>query len=83
MQIVISFQFNGESQPSAVTGVEGEVTDLILPGVGDLVEHKNAAGIPFRGRVTDRIFTYKLPNGHQVVGGAIFITLCMDGTTVQ
>ena len=82
VRIVLSFRSNSEPEPSAVTGVEGEVTDLILPAVGDVVEHRNASGTPFRGKVTERIFSYNLPNGHGVQGG-ISITLCMDQTTVQ
>lgn len=83
MRIVLLFQFNGEREPSAVTGVEGEVTDLLLPSVGDVIEHRDAAGLAFRGRITDRIFKYEMPNAEFVLGGAISITLCMDRTTVH
>lgn len=83
MHIVVSFQFHGDKGPSAQTGVEGDVTDLVLPSVGDVVEHRDAAGAPFRGRVTERLFKYDLPNGTAVMRGMVSITLCMERTLVH
>ncbi len=83
VHIVISFHFNEAPQPSAVTGVEGNITDLILPAVGDVVEHRNASGVPFRGRVTDRIFRYNLPRGDAILQGDISVQLCLDRTTIH
>ena len=80
MRISIFFQFNGETAPSAITGVEGDIADVLLPAVGDLVEHVTAEGVPFTGRVSDRVFKYELPNGQSVDGGSILITLHMNRT---
>lgn len=81
MHIVVLFQFNHESEPSAATGIEGDVTDIILPAVGDVVEHSDS-GHPFTGKVTERKFKYAMPTGEDV-GGSVIVTLCLDRTTVQ
>ncbi len=83
MLISISFQFNGDHAPAAVTGVEGDIADILLPSVGDLVEHVNAAGVPFSGRVSDRVFRYELTNSQDAGDGSIRITLHMDRTIVH
>lgn len=82
MHIVIFFQFNNEALPIATTGVAGEVCDLLLPSVGDLVQHSDAGGKPFQGKVTDRIFTYNLPAG-DAIDGMVSVTLRLDPTTIQ
>ena len=82
MHIIVLFQFNHEDKPAAVTGIEGDVTDILLPIVGDLVRHNDSAGVPFEGKVTDRIFSYELPAGN-AVDGAISVTLCLDRSLVH
>ncbi len=82
MHIFVLFHFNHEPGPLAVTGVEGDVTDLLLPAVGDIVRHRDADGNPFKGRVTDRIFDYDVKQGVNT-NGAITITLCLDRTRVH
>ena len=82
MHIIVLFKFNHQEAPVAVTGVEGEVADLLLPSVGDLVLHSDSVGEPFQGKVTDRIFKYDIPVGH-AVSGTIEVTLCLDRTTVH
>lgn len=59
----LAFRFNHEESPVAVTGVEGEVVDLLLPSVGDLVFHRDVNGRPFTGKVTERLFEYDLRDG--------------------
>ena len=82
MQILVSFHFNHEESPVAVTGIEGDVIDILLPSVGDRVSHNDSAGTPFSGKVTERIFKYELPNGLQIAG-RISVTLCLDRTAIQ
>ena len=82
MHIYVLFRFNNEPGPIAVTGVEGDVTDMILPCVGDIVEHSDSFGEPFRGKVTDRVYRYELAAG-RAINGAVSVTLCLDRTTVQ
>ena len=78
MHITVLFQFNHESDPAAETGIRGDVTDILLPFVGDLVRHADS-GHPFQGKVTDRIFKYDVPVG-QDIEGSITVTLCLDRT---
>ena len=68
MRITLQFVLNGRSAPSAVTGVEGEVTDLILPNPGDFVEHRDFSGAPIMARVTQRSFRYHLSDGEDAMG---------------
>ncbi len=82
MHIFVLFKFNHEIGPVAVTGVEGDVTDMLLPCVGDLVKHRDSEDKPFEGKVTDRIFEYDINQG-MAVSGAVVITLCMDRTAVH
>ena len=82
MQIIVSFHFNHEQSPIAVTGIEGDVTDILLPHLGDLVQHRDAGGASFEGKVTNRIFKYDIPPG-VAVSGAVVVTLCLDRTIVQ
>lgn len=82
MHISVSYRFNHEETPAAVTGVEGDVTDLLLPSVGDLVRHRDERGDLFEGKVTDRIFEYDIRHG-VAVDGAISVTLCLDRTVVH
>ncbi len=81
MRITVLFQFNHESEPAAVTGIEGEVTDIIMPDVGDLIAHSDS-GSPFRGKVTERRFKYTMPLGEDV-DGSVEVTLCLDRTVLQ
>lgn len=82
MHIIVQFQFNHEPAPLAFTGVEGDVVDMLLPSVGDLVRHFDTAGAPFEGKVTDRTFSYDLPGG-VAIQGTISVTLWLDRNTVQ
>ena len=59
MRIFVFFQFNHEAKPVAVTGVEGDVTDILLPCIGDTVKHPDSEGTPFEGTVTKRIYAYE------------------------
>ena len=82
MRFVIDFRFNGDGSALAVTGVDGEISDVLLPAVGDVVEHKNSDGKPFRGRVTERVFTYSIEDGHSV-DGTICVKIFLDRTVVH
>ena len=77
LRITLYFQVNNEPDACAVTGAEGDVTDLILPNVGDVVSHRDVTGKPCLGRVTSRLFTYDLPDGDQV-DGAVTVMLSLD-----
>ena len=77
MHIFVLFNLNGEPGPAAVTGVEGQVTDLLLPFPGDVVHHRAADGRFFTGKVTHRMFSYELPDG-QAIDGAVSVTLFLD-----
>ncbi len=68
MHITILFQVVTEQHPSAVTEVEGAVTDVILPGVGDTVTHRDFSGQTFRAQVLGRHFDYRLSDGEDVSG---------------
>jgi hypothetical protein len=81
LRIVVRFLFNHEEVPFAVTGVEGEVSDVLLPSVGDLVQHSSDRA-QFEGRVTGRSFRYALPDGHDV-DGDVTVTLSLDRVTVH
>ncbi len=82
MRIFVLFKFNHEKAPAAVTGVEGDIVDILLPSVGDVVRHHDAQGSPFQGKVTDRIFEYDIKQG-LAVDGTIAVTLCLDRIAVQ
>ncbi len=77
MLVFVLFTFNGELAPIAVNGMEGGAADFVLPSVGDTVHHRDSAGTPFQGQVTDRIFHYDVKQG-SAVQGAVSVTLCLD-----
>ena len=77
MRIFVHFQMNHETEACAITGVEGDVTDFILPNVGDMVSHRDLDGKPCLGRVTERMFTYTVPNGVEI-DGTVTVMLSMD-----
>lgn len=81
-RISIRFQVNNEPNACAVTGVEGDVTDLILPAVGDIVSHCDQEGMPMIDMVTHRLFTYAMPNGVGI-GGDVMIMLSIERSSVQ
>ena len=68
VRITLQFVLNGRDSPSAVTGVEGPVTDLIVPSPGDYVEHKDFDGNPIMARVTQRSYRYLLSEGEEADG---------------
>ena len=80
--IFVLFHSNGETEPVTVTGIEGDVTDIILPSVGDIVRHRNSRGEPFQGKVTERQLVYNIKNG-VAVDGVVSVTLCLDRTVVH
>ena len=80
MRITLFFQFNDQDKPAAITGVDGAVTDLILPCVGDLVRHRDAKGIAFTGNVTQRVYSYDLVDGPNV-DGSVEVVICMERVT--
>ncbi len=82
MLICVLFHFSDEQAASAATGVEGEVTDMILPCVGDLVRHADSGGTPVLGRVTERVYVYDLPNGINV-DGSVTVTIMLQKMSVQ
>ena len=82
MRITVNFQFSDQSNPAAVTGVIGAVTDLILPCVGDTVRHCDEDGVVFMGRVTDRLYSYDLADGVNV-DGDVTVTLSMSRVYIQ
>ena len=73
--------FNHEAKPVAVTGVEGDLTDTLLPFVGDVVRHRDPEGTPFEGTLTKRIYTYDIKRG-MAVDGAVVFTLRLDRNVV-
>ncbi len=77
MQIFLLFTFNGESQPTAVTAVTGDVTNLLLPAVGDSVEYVDSHGAPFKGRVTERQYLYSILQS-DASDSSVAVTLCLD-----
>ena len=79
MRIFLLFHFNGGTDPVVVTGIEGDVTDIILPSVGDLVKHRDMRGTAFEGKVTERQFVYDIRQGI-AVSSAVAVTLCLDRT---
>ena len=80
MRIAILFHFFDSPQPSAVTAVEGDITDMMVPVLGDTICHRDAEGQRFRGVVVGRHFDYSLasdPEGGQV-DGSITVTLTLS-----
>ncbi len=82
MHIVVQFQFNDEDAPSAVSGVAGQVSDFILPMVGDTVRHQDFGGKTFVGKVTSRLFNYELPPGIGV-DGVVTVLIYLDRIAVN
>ena len=83
MHIFVRFHFNHETSAVAITGVEGDIADILLPSVGDFVKHTDSAGLSFEGTVTKRIFNYELPDGRDIISGTIVVTLCLDRIAVH
>lgn len=77
MRIQVIFQFITEANPSACTGIEDGVTDLLLPSRGDLVSHRDANGKSFSGTVTERTFSYDIAEGEDV-NGMVSVTLFLE-----
>ncbi len=82
MRIVVLFQFQDEPTPAASTGVEGAVTDFILPCKGDLVRHRDFSGTPVLGRVQERIYLYDIASGVDVEG-TVSVTVVLDKVAVH
>ena len=80
MHIAILFQFYNEGRPAAVTEVEGMVTDVLLPEVGDTLNHTDIEGNPFRAQVLGRHFDYALGQGKDV-DGSLTVVLSMKRIT--
>lgn len=68
MRIIIQFQFEDETTAAATTGVQGDVTDFLLPCSGDIVRHCYEDGRPFVGQVIARTLSYDVPSGIGVPG---------------
>jgi hypothetical protein len=77
IKILVFFHFSHDLEASATTGVEGAVTDFILPIVGDVVRHNDHSGQDFVGVVTQRIYDYRISHGDDV-DGEVRITLMLD-----
>jgi hypothetical protein len=78
----VLFHFHDENEPAATTGVEGNVTDILLPSVGDVVRHRDSDGKFVLGRVTERVYMYDLPDGDNVQGSVI-VTLTLRKLHLQ
>jgi hypothetical protein len=82
MRISVHFQFNDEPEPAASTGVEGTITDFILPSNGDLVRHRNVRGALVLGMVMQRIYVYDLTDGLDV-DGTVTVTIMLEKVQVH
>ncbi len=82
MRISVHFQFNDEPKPAASTGVEGAITDLILPSKGDLVRHRNVKGVLVLGTVMQRVYVYDLDDGLDV-DGTVTVTIMLEKVPVH
>ncbi len=88
MRIAVLFQFAGTMEPKAVTEVEGDLCDVLLPMAGDAVSHRDFEGRRFEGEVLTRHFDYALSNGPDATG-SIVVTLLLrrlphgDGTEIH
>ncbi len=76
MRIAVVFQFHTEREAAAVTEIEGDVSDVVLPQVGDTVTHRDLEGHSFRAQILGRHFHYELNDGENVQG-SITIVLSM------
>ncbi len=77
VRITLQFVLNGRESPSAVTGVEGPVTDLIVPAPGDYVEHKDFDGNSILAKVTQRSYRYLLSEG-ETADGEVAVIIWLD-----
>ena len=79
MRIAILFHFFNEPEPAAVTIAEGDITDMLLPLLGDTVCHRDPDGMRFRGAVVGRHFDYSLASDPEggAVDGTITVTLSL------
>ena len=82
MRIFAKFYFKDDTEAVATTGVAGDVTDFILPSVGDLVWHHDSTGIPIMGKVTERVYIYRLAEGVDV-DGSVQVTLMLDRVPIH
>ena len=82
MQIYAKFHFRDEPEASATTGVAGNVTDFILPSVGDCVWHTDASGQPFMGRVMERTYIYRIADGLDT-DGSVQVTVLLDRLAIH
>jgi hypothetical protein len=82
MNICVLFHFHDQEEPSVSTGVEGNVTDLLLPSVGDIVRHRDTAGNMVLGRVSERTFRYDVCDGFDV-NGSVVVTLTLNKLQVH
>ena len=85
MRIAILFHFMHEPELSAVTVAQGEMTDLLLPALGDTVSPTDFEGSRFRGSVVRRHFDYSLAQGHsgEEVDGTITVTLSLGPANIN
>jgi hypothetical protein len=68
---------DGDPESATITGVEGAVTDLIVPSVGDFVRHHDRDGRPFLARVIRRFYSYSIADGEDV-DGSVTVTLELE-----
>jgi hypothetical protein len=80
MRIAILFHFFNENEPAAITVAEGNITDILVPLLGDTVCHRNAEGERFRGAVVGRHFDYSLASDASggEIDGTITVTLSLS-----
>ncbi len=76
LRITVLFHFTDEADPAAVTAVDGDVTDLMLPGLNDTICHNDFSGRRFRAKVVGRHFDYRFAIGEEI-DGAITVTLSL------
>jgi hypothetical protein len=77
VQIYARFQFSDEPEAAATTGVAGQVSDFILPCVGDFVSHQDIKGEKFLGKVLERHYRYTMSDGSDV-DGSVAVTLILE-----
>lgn len=82
MRIQVVFHLKGEQEPIAWTGVDGGVSDMLLPFPGDLVVHRGKNGSPITGRVVERAFSYDVADGIGV-SGTITVTIFLEPVTLH
>ena len=77
MRIYAKFHFRDEPRVAATAGVAGDVNGFILPITGDLVWHQDSSGLPFMGRVVERIYVYRMADGDDV-DGSVQVTILLE-----